>query len=192
MDKTGVVVNVERNNVIILTRDGEFTKVKLRSKEDIPEKGEEYTGREVKEIRFKLNKESILITLIVMAVTISLAVYGYLRQVGSISVDGEVSLVLKFNYFNKVTKIQSFDGESETFINSINAKNKDISTVMLKTYKKLKEDKMVVDKNDINGITTYFRINNKKDIDLKEIIEILQKDNAKVIVTKDGKSIYRS
>ena len=36
MDKTGVVVNVERNNVIILTRDGEFTKVKLRSKEDIP------------------------------------------------------------------------------------------------------------------------------------------------------------
>ena len=51
---------------------------------------------------------------------------------------------------------------------------------------------MVVDKNDINGITTYFRINNKKDIDLKEIIEILQKDNAKVIVTKDGKSIYRS
>ena len=134
MDKTGVVVNVERSNVIILTRDGEFAKVKLRSKEYIPEKGEEYSGREVKEIKFKLKKEAIIITLIVIAVTIYLAVYGYLTPVGSVSIDGEVSLVLKFNYFNKVTKIQSFDGESETFINSIKVKNKDISTVMLKTY----------------------------------------------------------
>lgn len=192
MDKTGVVVNVERSNVIILTRDGEFAKVKLRSKEYIPEKGEEYTGREVKEIKFKLNKEAIIITLIVIAVTISLAVYGYLRPVGSVSIDGEVSLVLKFNYFNKVTKIQSFDGESETFINSIKVKNKDISTVMLKTYNKLKEEKMVVDKNDSDGVTTYFRINNKKDIEFKELIEILQKDNTKVVITKGGISIYRN
>lgn len=192
MDKTGIVVNVERNKVIILTRDGEFTKVKLKSKEYIPEKGEEYTGREVKEIKFKFNKESILITLIVIAVTTSLAVYGYLRPVGSVSIDGKVSLVLKFNYFNKVTKVQSFDSESETFINSINAKNKDISTVMLKTYDKLKEEKMVVDKNDSNGITTYFRINNKKDIDFNNLIDILQKDNAKVVITKGGISIYRS
>ncbi|CDM67500.1 putative uncharacterized protein [Clostridium bornimense] len=192
MDKTGVVVNVERNNVIILTRDGEFAKVKLRSKEYIPEKGEEYTGREVKEIKLKFNKESILITLIVIVVTISLAVYGYLKPVGSVSVDGEISLVLKFNYFNKVTKIQSFDGESETFINSINVKNKDISTVMLKIYNKLKEEKMVVDKSDSNGITTYFRIDNKKDIELKEIIEVLQKDDKKVIITKGGISIYRN
>lgn len=192
MDKTGVVVNVERSNVIILTRDGEFAKVKLRSKEYIPEKGEEYTGREVKEIKFKLNKEAIIITLIVIVVTISLAVYGYLRPVGSVSIDGEVSLVLKFNYFNKVTKIQSFDGESETFINSIKVKNKDISTVMLKTYNKLKEEKMVVDKNDSDGVTTYFRINNKKDIEFKELIEILQKDNTKVVITKGGISIYRN
>lgn len=192
MDKTGIVVNVERNKVIILTRDGEFTKVKLKSKEYIPEKGEEYTGREVKEIKFKFNKESILITLIVIAVTTSLAVYGYLRPVGSVSIDGKVSLVLKFNYFNKVTKVQSFDSESETFINSINAKNKDISESMVKTYNKLKKDKMVVDKNDSNGVTTYFRIDNKKNVDVKELIEILEKDDTKVIITKDGQSVYRN
>ena len=51
---------------------------------------------------------------------------------------------------------------------------------------------MVVDKNDSDGVTTYFRINNKKDIEFKELIEILQKDNTKVVITKGGISIYRN
>ena len=192
MDKTGVVVNVERRHVIILTRDGEFTKVKLKNRGDIPEKGEEYTGRVVREIKFKLNKEYILITVVAIVVVIALTMYGYFKPVGSVSIDGEVSLVLKFNYFNKITKIQSFDIESETFINSINVNNKDISKSMVKTYNKLKKDKMVVDKNDSNGVTTYFRIDNKKNVDVKELIEILEKDDTKVIITKDGQSVYRN
>ncbi|WP_294342895.1 hypothetical protein [uncultured Clostridium sp.] len=192
MDKTGVVVNVERRHVIILTRDGEFTKVKLKNRGDIPEKGEEYTGRVVREIKFKLNKEYILITVVAIVAVIALTMYGYFKPVGSVSIDGEVSLVLKFNYFNKITKIQSFDIESETFINSINVNNKDISKSMVKTYNKLKKDKMVVDKNDSNGVTTYFRIDNKKNVDVKELIEILEKDDTKVIITKDGQSVYRN
>ena len=192
MDKTGVVVNVERRHVIILTRDGEFTKVKLKNRGDIPEKGQEYTGRVVREIKFKLNKEYILITVVAIVVVIALTMYGYFKPVGSVSIDGEVSLVLKFNYFNKITKIQSFDIESETFINSINVNNKDISKSMVKTYNKLKKDKMVVDKNDSNGVTTYFRIDNKKNVDVKELIEILEKDDTKVIITKDGQSVYRN
>ena len=192
MDKTVVVVNVERRHVIILTRDGEFTKVKLKNRGDIPEKGEEYTGRVVREIKFKLNKEYILITVVAIVAVIALTMYGYFKPVGSVSIDGEVSLVLKFNYFNKITKIQSFDIESETFINSINVNNKDISKSMVKTYNKLKKDKMVVDKNDSNGVTTYFRIDNKKNVDVKELIEILEKDDTKVIITKDGQSVYRN
>ena len=63
---------------------------------------------------------------------------------------------------------------------------------MVKTYNKLKKDKMVVDKNDSNGVTTYFRIDNKKNVDVKELIEILEKDDTKVIITKDGQSVYRN
>ena len=79
MDKTGVVVNVERRHVIILTRDGEFTKVKLKNRGDIPEKGQEYTGRVVREIKFKLNKEYILITVVAIVAVIALTMYGYFK-----------------------------------------------------------------------------------------------------------------
>jgi len=188
MNKTGLVMKIEKNNAFIMTSSGEFFKVKILSKS--PEIGEEYTGKLKKERGFI----KILITaacLLFMALSGG-GVYDYYTPTSSVVININPSIKLEANRWVKIIKCSALNNDGETVLKSISIKNKSLNQGLNLIIQQSEKDDFINEKyiKDAKVISVKLSTKNNKNVDLSKFEEYVVKSNLMVEFNNNGIKTY--
>lgn len=164
MNKTGLVLKVEKNEVTLLTNTGEFVNVVCSKKH--PKIGESYCGV-LKKQRNYLKYLTAAAALLIVFLSGGGATYAYYAPAATIQVRINPSIELKINCFDKIIKSSPTNADGVTLLKSLHLKNKNIDEALTLVVDQAKKDNFINDNYNAQG---------------KEIsVEISAKDSAKII-----------
>ncbi|KPU42833.1 anti-sigma-I factor RsgI [Oxobacter pfennigii] len=125
---TGIVMDVSSSDAIIMTRDGEFLKVK---KPISPFKtGEEITSAVITTRKFNLIKFASLAAALFLVFTPFVYFKEAYATVAYIDVDMNPSIEMGINRFNKVQEVIALNDDAAELLTHIDIKNKDITEAL--------------------------------------------------------------
>lgn len=136
-DKKGIVVKTEGKKAYILTKDGEFTSVRISGKAPIP--GSEYEGRtsEIKMFFLSGTKKIAAAAVFLLIFIAGGGALAYNIPVTTKTLSDNPKVEVKTNVFNNVISVSSTDPEIEKQLENINLKNSDLE----QDIKKIVENK---------------------------------------------------
>lgn len=139
MNKTGLVLKIEKKAAIIATSTGEFVKVSVSS--NPPKIGEVYTGAEKTRMNYtKYLKVAVLLFLILI---FSGSTYLYYTPVAAIEVNINPSLELKTNCFDRIIKALPLNADGKTLLKNMDLKNKNIDEGLTMVIQQAKKDNFI-------------------------------------------------
>jgi len=185
MNKTGLVMKIEKNSAAIMTTSGEFFKVAVFSK--IPKIGEEYTG--------KLKKENSLIKVLITAACLLFmalsggGVYDYYTPTSSVVININPSIKLETNRWIKIIKCSALNKDGETILKEISIKNKSLNEGLNLIVEQSKKDNFINEKyiKDSRVISIKLSGKNNKILDLSKFQEYIIKNNLNLEINSNGK-----
>jgi Anti-sigma factor N-terminus len=150
----GIVVEKENGHTIILTKKGEFIKVKDKREfavgdEYIPNNNYRFTSNTFldrdskfgKVIPLIYNKKVVAIAAsFALIFGVSTAAYGYVSPSKYINIDINPSVELVANRYNKIIKVKSLNEDGTKIIEDLSLKNKSITEAVNLVMEAVKED----------------------------------------------------
>jgi len=186
MNKTGVVLQIEKNKAILMTSSGEFTKVKISSK--APNIGDTYTGKVFKENNF-IKYATAVACLFFMFLTGGGA-YAYYSPVASAEVTINPSLELKLNRFDRIIKCTPLNKDGEILLSHLNIKNTTVNEGLSQIVEEAKKENFINDNYVKSGKTISINVKSdskKKNLNLSKFESSLAKNNLNVNINNNGK-----
>jgi len=188
MNKTGLVMKIEKNSVFIMTSSGEFFKVRTLSKS--PKIGEEYTGI--------LKKENGLIKILITAACLLFmalsggGVYTYYTPTSSIIINMNPSIELQANRWIRIIKCSALNKDGETVLKAISIKNKPLNQGLNLIIEQSKKDDFINEKYIEDGkvISIQLSTKNNKSLDLSKFEEYAAKSKLSLKINSNGREIY--
>src|ERR1700674_395384 len=113
MNKTGLVLKVEKNRATLLTNTGEFVKVVFSK--DMPKVGETYSGV-VRNERNYLKYLTAAAALFIVFLSGGGAAYAYYTPVATIQVSINPSIELKINRFDRIIQSSPINTDGVTLL----------------------------------------------------------------------------
>lgn len=184
---TGIVMELNKKNAIIMTNCGEFLKVS--SGKSAPKVGEIYTGEAVKST--PIYKYALTAASLVFILFFGSSAYAYYTPAASLKVDINPSLSLDINKWNRIIKYHALNSDGEKVLSGINLKYKPLNEGLDLIVDEAKKDNFINDNYIKSEKVINVSIENKKadtNIDLSEFKEYIAKNNLKVNITAAKKS----
>ncbi|MGH4120483.1 anti-sigma-I factor RsgI family protein [Clostridium sp.] len=152
MIKTGIVINIMRGKVGIMTSSGEFLYIK--NNKVLPKIGEIHTGQICRK-SLSLYKYAITAASLMFIFISSTLAYAYYTPVTSIVVSINPSVSLEANRWDKIISSKALNSDGSQILNNIKIKNKSIDDGLELLLKEAKienfiNDKYITDKKVIN------------------------------------------
>lgn len=139
MNRTGIVLQLEKNKAILMTSSGEFAKVKIPGK--APNIGETYTGKIYKENN--LIKYATAIACLLFVFLTGGGAYAYYSPVTTVQVSINPSLELKLNRLNRIIKYSPLNKDGEVLLTHLNIKNSNIDDGLNQIVEEAKKEKFI-------------------------------------------------
>ena len=190
MFKSGIVVSLEGNKVILM--DNTFSYYRVYVKGTPPKLGEIYEGEVVKKHHiFKYLKVAIIAFFILSGAYTAKAYYTTSAE---ITIKINPSLKLYVNSFNRVYKYSGLNKDGTNLTKYLKLSNMKIDDALSEIYHKAKEHKYLNDKyvNGSKEISIDIKSEKKKEIDIKKFEGELKKDKINFKVDVDGKETLKS
>lgn len=191
MDKTGLVIKVERNTAILLSSTGEF--VKVNYSKNPPKVGETYTGTIKKEFNYiKYMSTAIILFIIIMC---SGGAYAYSIPVATVQVNINPSLELKVNGFNRIIKTSPKNIDGEKLLKNLKLENKNIDDALILVVDEAKKDNFINTSYISEGKTISVKIsakNTNKTINITGFEEYISRIKINTSINNNGKQINKN
>ncbi|WP_298836502.1 anti-sigma-I factor RsgI family protein [Clostridium sp.] len=188
MQKSGKIINIEKNKVYIVTTNNEFATLKKNAIEPIL--GEIYIGEEVKPIalwKYVLSLTFALLILFLIKQSYMNNKYNY-----SVIVDMNCSLKMDLNGSDKVTNVSGISSGGYTIINLLNLKDKSLNQSLHLILDESIKQKYLTKAHADDGykISIFISGNkNKNPINLTEFEKYAGTHNFKVLINDNGQAI---
>ncbi|MBK5240067.1 anti-sigma factor domain-containing protein [Clostridium sp.] len=179
MIKTGIVINIMRSKVGVMTSSGEFLYIKTNKV--LPKIGEIHTGQICRK-PLSLYKYAITAASLMFLFISSTLAYAYYTPVTSIVVSINPSVHLKANRWNKIIGSNSPDSEGATLLSNINLNNKSIDVGLELLVKEAQNEKIINEKyiTDKKIISINIKSNNDRTIDISNFKKIMDSNNLNI------------
>lgn len=187
MNKTGLVLKVERNRATLLTNTGEFVKVAFSK--NLPKIGETYSG-DVKKEKNYLKYLTAAVALFIVFLSGGGAAYAYYTPVATIQVSINPSIELKINRFDKIIKYTPINADGVTLLQNLKLKNKNIDDALTLVVDEAKKDNFIKDNYNELGKTISVTISAKgsdKIIKLDKFQEYIAQNKINTKIDDNGK-----
>lgn len=188
MKITGIVLDINKHTAFVLTKQGEFKKVKIRAHEP-PNIGQEYTGRST---GFSLIKGHVhpyryifISVIIVFLISVVGFIYNYFSPSYSAILDVSPSFEIKCNSSNKVINISSEDSRGYKILNEINVKNASLNDSLIKIINQCKKDD-IINPNYQNKNKTMRLYISGKNIDLSSLKKYIKTNSLNLQINVNG------
>jgi hypothetical protein len=185
MIKTGIVTQVNKNIVYLMTTEGEFVKVK--SKGAAPSIGEIFSGElytERKPVRLPALAAAMLSFIILGS-----GLYTYYTPVAAITIDINPSVELQINRWNRIIKASPLNEDGKKVLSNISVANKSpeqgLEMIVSQAEKEnfINEDYKASDK-----VISVHVVEKKEDqVDLSRFQAVVEKQNLKVTIKEELK-----
>lgn len=162
INKTGLVMEINKKSAYIMTPNGEFAEVKITAA--APSIGSTYTGP----IYTKYNtfKYVAAAACLIFFTSIGGGAYAYYTPTTSVVVDINPSLELKLNRWNRIIKTIPLNHEGEQLANSLNIKNKDIDTGLTMLLDEAEKESFILTPNGNEEQSISLNVTSSKDVTL--------------------------
>jgi len=164
MNKTGLVIEVEKNRATLLTNTGEFVKVVCSKNQ--PKIGESYSGV-VKSQRNYLKYLTAAVAMFIVFLSGGGAAYAYYAPVATIQVNINPSIKLVINRFDKIIKSTPINADGVTLLKNLHLKNKNIDEALTLVVNEAKKDNFINANYNSEGKAI--------------LVEISAKDSSKIV-----------
>ena len=168
----GLVLLESKKGAIILTKDGDFIRIKTGSINKI---GEELSGKEKK--TFRHYKKIVISLSLISIIVIGSFTYFYKQQDTTILIQGSSKVKLGINRFDRIVYSYSPTEKGKILVTELNLDNKKFEDGMIEILKGFEEEDMLpanrivdvyitgkmVDTLDLNKVTAYVESVNKDD-----------------------------
>ncbi len=189
MNKTGLVLKVEKNSAILVTNTGEF--VKVIASTNSPKIGETYTGTIKKEKSYI--KQIIAVAALFMIFISGGGAYGayaYYTPTATIQVSINPSIELKINRFHRIIKSSPTNTDGKTLLENLELKNKNIDDALILVIAQAKKDNFINDNYISQGKTISVEISSKgseKTIKLDKLKRYIEENKINTTIDNNGK-----
>jgi len=186
MNKTGVVLKIEKKYVLLMTSTGEFVKVKLSTRK--PKIGENYTGVMVR--NKKSFKHYIAAAMLLFMVLSGGGTYTYLTPVASIELNINPAIEIKINRFNKIISYSPLNSDGKTILEHLKLKNKNIDEALVLVVNQAKKDNFINNNYIEQGKIISIKVQCKdetKTINLEKFEECIVENKINMQLNNNGK-----
>lgn len=186
MNKTGLVLKVEKNTAVLVTNTGEF--VKVSASENIPKIGETYTGRMKKDHSYI--KHLAAASLFFFIFLCSGGVFAYYTPAATIQVNINPSIELKTNIFDRIIEASPNNSDGKTLLGNLKLKNKNINEALILVVEQSEKYKFINDKYITAGKTISVNVSAKiklKAIKLDKFQNYISEKKINTIINNNGK-----
>lgn len=185
MIKTGIVTQVNKNIVYLMTAEGEFVKVK--SKVAAPSIGEIFSGEvyiERKTIRFPALAAAMLSFIILGS-----GLYTYYTPVAAITIDINPSVELQINRWNRIIKASPLNEDGKKVLSNISVANKSPEQGLELIVAQAEKDNFInEDYKASDKVISVHVVEKKEDqVDLTKFQAVVEKQNLKVTIKEEIK-----
>jgi len=187
MNKTGLVLKVEKSRATLLTSTGEFVKVSLSKKH--PKIGENYCGQVYKKLIY-LRYLRAAASLLIVFLFGGGATYAYYAPVAKIQVIINPSIELLINRFDKIVKSSPLNADGATLLKNLHIKNKNIDEALTLVVEEAKNDNFINNNYKEQGKTILVKVEAKdsdKIINLDKFQQYISQNKINTKIDDNGK-----
>ncbi|MFA9396870.1 MAG: anti-sigma factor domain-containing protein [Clostridiaceae bacterium] len=183
MNKTGLVVKVDRKIAILMTSTGEFEKVKMIGTTNI---GELYTGKTVKDRNYSRYLVAAILMLFIMVS--GGGAYAYYTPVATLEVSINPSIEIKLNRFSRIIKIKALNDDGEILVKNLDINNNNVDEGLTKVLEKAEKDNFIDEDYIEGGNTIKVQVKSEKSlkINVEKFKEFVDKKNIDTEITVNG------
>lgn len=188
MNKTGLVLKIEKNAAVLVTNTGEFVKVKTSVK--LPKIGETYTGIQKKERNYLKYLTTAAVFLFIIACGSG---YAYYTPVATIDVSINPSIEMKINRFDRIIKSVPLNADGKVLLKSMQLTNRNIDEALISVVDQAKKDKFITDNYNEQGKTISVKIlanDSKEIINIKNFEQYINKNKINTQVDNNGEKSH--
>lgn len=134
MQRTGLVMSINKNYVCVMTPSGDFMRIKI-SKENIPITGQVYTGTVINGNTLRSNifvKYKALAASFIFFVFISYGMYSYFTPVTAATININPSIELSCNKYSKIIYTNALNDDGKKILSEITIKNLNLDEALVK------------------------------------------------------------
>lgn len=139
MTKTGIVTQINKNKVFLMTSGGEFVKVSARGK--TPAVGQVYTGELYVERPFY--RAPLLAASVLLCILVSGGFYSYYTPVAAVTIDINPSVKLELNRWNKIIKTLPLNEDGKKVLEGVKLSNKSVEEGLNLIVEQAKKDNFI-------------------------------------------------
>lgn len=190
MNRSGIVMKIDKKAAFLMTSSGEFVKVKISGK--APEIGEDYAGSVV--VKTNIFKHAaIAASLMFLFITGGGAyAYAYYTPVTSVVVDINPSIELKANRFDKVIKANPLNEDAKVILSEVDLKNQTLDNALNLIVQESKEHNYINDAYIESGKAITVKIDSKnknKHFELPKFEQYVNDNDLKVKIKEKGTTV---
>lgn len=186
MLKTGIVLEINKASVYIMSTDNEFSEIKIKAKTK-PQIGEIYTSEIYK-------KSNILYKLLLPLVSFLLVLFILLALINkytakySVVVDINSSIELQLNSSSEIIDVKPLNNKAVNLINDVNLKNRNLNDSLIIILNQAKKFNYLNDyySNKEKTISIYITSHNNINIDLSSFEQAANDDKVSVVINDNG------
>lgn len=188
MNKTGLVLKVDKNTATIVTTTGEF--IKVTTSKNPPKIGETYTGIVKREK--KLLRPFVAAAAIALFFLSSAGLYAYSVPAATVEVTINPSIELKLNYFNKIIKSIPLNEDGNTLLKNIDLKNKSIDEALTLIVSQAKKDNFINEAYIDEGKVISVKILSKnKNLNISNFEKYIDNNELNTNIDNNGKKVKK-
>lgn len=190
-NKNGMVLEIKKNSVNIITADGEFAEIKINKKTDLPIIGGEYCGELVNTSLDFLGKFRYVTAACLLFFILSFGggVYAYYTPVSTVTISINPAVEFKLNRWSRILSSHALNSDGEKILNQIDYKNKKIDAALVTMIDQAKVDKFIDDSYVNSGHVISVNISGNN-VALPKLQEKLSSDKLNAKIDDNGKTIY--
>lgn len=186
MTKTGIVTQVNKNVVYLMTSSGEFVKVRARGA--APGIGEIYSGEPY--IERKIFRLPAIAAAMLSFIILSSGLYTYYTPVAAITIDINPSVKLHINRWNKIIKAAPLNEDGEKILLNLSLANKSPEEGLELIVAQAEKDNFINEEYKASDkIISVHVVEQKEDqVNLSGFQAAVEKQNLKVAIKEDIKN----
>jgi hypothetical protein len=177
---TGIILKAMKNSAIILTAQGNYVKISPHESSRCLV-GSICTGKIKRDLWYF--RYPIFIALIILFLSLLLGVRTYLKPARTILINGNSSIKIKSNAWDKVVEIKPLSANGEKITESLSLFNKSIDSSIY-TILKSAYDKQIINEN--TPITIFISGSKKETPDLNKSSEYILDNKLKISINNNG------
>lgn len=183
MIKTGIVTQVNKNIVYLMTSSGEFVKVKAKG--TTPSIGEIFSGQVY--VERKILRLPALAAAMLSFILLGSGFYTYYTPVAAITIDINPSVELQVNRWNRIIKASPLNDDGKTILSNINLTNKSPEEGLQIIVDQAEKNNFINEeyKNSDKVISVHVVEKKHDQIDLSAFQAAVEKQNLKVSIKED-------